>query len=421
MPIRFIFRDIPLKYFSQKIPTSLQQISKLAKSDIGIAAILTLSWQALLTIVGYLIDFNFRPPATGILANPDDLLRHTLHWDAGWYQEIILSDFYQHTSSEGAIFAFYPLYPLLVKLVSVLSFGLFSLPVASNILTTIATIATLTALIKIGTHLLMNRRPAILIALLFITSPAAMFLHVFYSEAVFISIGAWAYFCALKRRWVIMAILLATLTAARLPSVLFIALCGLEFLRSHQWKIPHALRDRSLLWFLLTPVGFIVYSLWCYIVIGDPLAMFHAYTAPDGWPYQVFNMNIISTLFNASLDLYHGLRVHGINPVTLVYNILPLGSLALLSVVAIYGLFRAKGPFVPLGIFSLLSLVLFTLNSNIISAHRYSLACLSIFIIIVLFSDRHPKLRWLLYAFLPVGLFVQLKLLSLFIANIFAG
>lgn len=411
-----------LKKFSKRLAISWAKLHTLLKTDLGIATCLTLIWQLAITTAGYIIDTKLNLPTTGLFEGmPHGLLGHTLRWDAGWYLAIINSDLYQNTSSQGAIFAFYPLYPILVMIVAKLSFGILSLQAASFVITTLATIAILTGLFKVSAHLLFNRYDSLLIALLFIVSPAALFLHAFYSEAVFIAIGTWAYLFALKRQWGYMALLLAILTAARLPAVLFIALCGLEFLRAHSWNFRKSLEDRSLFWFLITPTGFITYSLWCYIVSGDALAMFHAYTAPDGWAYQVFNPNILITILRASMDLFHDLRIHGLEPSNIVNFILPISSLALLFITALYALLRAKGKFVPLGIFNLLSILLFTLNSNVVSIHRYSLACISLFIIVVFFFARHKNLRWMLYSSLPILFTIQMGLLLLFTTGHFAG
>jgi hypothetical protein len=410
------------KQFSQKLAAFYYSLVTFLKTDLGIAICLTLAWQIILTAIGYIVDTKLHLPTTGLFADmPEGILGHTLRWDSGWYMEIIRSDFYQHTSSQGAVFAFYPLYPLLVALATNVSFGLISLQAASLAITTIATIAALTALIKISSHLLADRQSSILVALLFILSPAAMFLHVFYSEAVFIAIGSWAYLFALKRRWAYMAILLAILSLARLPAILFIALCGLEFLRAYQWNIKKSVFNRSFLWFFITPLGFVVYSIWCYVVSGDPLAMFHAYKASDGWPYQVFDPNIIHTVAQAGWTLVADIHNHGLNKGIVVNGILPLGSLFILFITAMYAIFIAKGPFIPLGIFNLLAIVFFTLNSNVTSIHRYSLACISIFIITVFFFMQYKKLSWILYLGI-VGCFVlQIGLLTLFITGHFAG
>lgn len=392
------------------------------RTDVGMAVCLTLLWQLVMTGAGYIIDTQLHLRTTGLFAAmPHDPFGHTLRWDAGWYLEIIHSDFYRHTSSQGAVFAFYPLYPVIVATVATMTGGLLSLQAASFTVNTLATIAIVTGLLKIARHFIPEPSSQRLVPLLFILSPAALFLHVFYSEAVFIAIGTWGYLFALKQRWGMMALCLMILTAARLPSVLFIALCGLEFLRTRQWRIKTVLSNTSLLWFFITPLGFIAYSIWCGLVRGDPFAMFHAYTAPDGWPYQVFNPNIFATIFHSIGGMFHAYGKHISASALAVDFILPLSALALLGITAAYALLRAKGKFVPLGIFNILAIVLFTLNNNIVSIHRYALACISIFIITAYIAAYHPYARRLIYVSLPVCFGLQLWLLALFVTGHFAG
>lgn len=98
-------------------------------------------------------------------------------------------------------------------------------------------------------------------------------------------------------------VILALLTAARLPSLLIIGLCALEYLRSYGWSIKKAF-NKHLLWFLLAPLGFIAYALYLYILHGNALGMFSAYDATTDWAYQVFNPNIIETIARAGIKQF---------------------------------------------------------------------------------------------------------------------
>ena len=93
-----------------------------------------------------------------------------------------------------------------------------------------------------------------------------------------------------------------SLTAARLPSILFVALCGLEYLRAYTWNIKQAI-NKKFLWFLLAPLGLIVYVLYLAVVRGDFFAMLHAYSTTNDWTYQVFNPNIFDTLHETVLKI----------------------------------------------------------------------------------------------------------------------
>jgi hypothetical protein len=407
--------------FKNQPKTLWRYVVAAVKTDAFFAAAVVIVWQAGLTVIGYVIDTSPLPTSGLFDATPKTLLGHTLRWDSGWYMEIINSNFYQDTSSQGAIFAFYPLYPLLVGLLSNLTFGVLDLPTASFVINTVASFFIALALIRIVKLLTTDTRLSYLTTLVFIASPAAFFLHVFYSEAVFIALGAWAYLFALKRQWGYMCALLAVLTASRLPSVLFLGLCALEYLRAHQWKFGRILKLRSTLWLLTTPIGFLSYSAWCYYVSGDPLAMFHAYKAPDGWPYQVLNLNVAETVLQSTTLSAGEVLAGRTNKPLIVNHILPLLSVTILLVGSLWGIFRKKGVGIPLGIFGVLAATMFTLNSNLISVHRYVLACTPLFILYALFLLQHPRLKWVSYLVILGMLILQLGLYILFITGNFAG
>jgi hypothetical protein len=332
--------------------------------------------------------------------------------------EIINSNFYQDTSSQGAIFAFYPLYPLLV---AIFSLGFIPLEISSLAINTVASFLACLALYEICLIFTQNKKASYASVLIFLGSPAAFFMHSFYGEAVFIAIGAWAYLFCLRRQWLWAGILLAFLTAARLPAILFVGLCALELLRSYKWNPYSALLARPILWLLLAPAGFIAYSTWCYFTSGDVLAMFHAYKAPDGWPYQVFNPNIFATYIQSAIDVIKELRDAGITKTLIVNYLLPAMSIIVLAGSSLYLLLVMKGRAVPLAIFGIFAAIMFSLNSNLISVHRYSLACISIFITCALLLSKYRTGTLVFYCAFPLLFTLQMGLFALFITGNFAG
>jgi hypothetical protein len=98
---------------------------------------------------------------------------------------------------------------------------------------------------------------------LLLTSPAAFFLHMFYAEALFCAVVFWAYLLPCVGGGRHMGILLAISTAARLPAVLFVGLCMLEYWRALGWRIRAACNPNAL-WLLLAPLGFVAYGLFLY-------------------------------------------------------------------------------------------------------------------------------------------------------------
>lgn len=390
----------------------MTQLMKFFKTDIGISLIVAVGWQLIMTVIGVIITVSL----TSVPAN-EAVLGHTMHWDANWYQHIILTAY--GSEANPASPAFYPLFPLLAGGLSWLTFGLIGPAAAGLLINTAALWLALLALLRILKHFSVNKSGQTIGLALFLAFPSAFFMHVFYSEAVFIAIGFWAYLFALQRRWWATGLLLAILTAARLPSLLFVALCGLEFLRAYKWNIKKALNLQAL-WFLLAPVGLLLYGLYLFIVRGDFLAMFHAYSLTNDWSYQVFSLNIIGTIGDTITSILNKLTGGEFFYIDFTNQLLPLLTLALLITCSIYVLIRLKKDGMPLGVFGILAAVLFTLNSNVVSVHRYILPCIVIFVAITLFVKKGWRaiVLWLSIAGCTA---IQLYLYTKFIIDAFAG
>lgn len=375
------------------------------RSDYGIAIGIACAWQLVMSVLGYYLS----PSHEGLFA-------YTLHWDGGWYSAIL----HDHYLTNHAAAAFYPLFPLLVGAVSLVSFGLVGFTLAAQLINLVALWLGLVALIQIASYFI-PRKYRLLPVLFLLLSPAAFFMHMFYTEALFIAIGSWAYLSALRGKWWVMGILLACLTASRLPSLLFVGLCGLEFLRAHQWNLRKAITP-NLAYFLLVPLGFILYGTYLYFVSGNFFGMFSAYKATTDWAYQVFQPNFLETIARAG---YQVLRAAvGLRPFDhdiFVNHAIPVLMLGILFVSSIYLVVKVKGRAIPLGIFGLVSIIFFTLNSNVVSVHRYILPCLSIYIAAAYLYSKHPKARPFLIVLAAVLGLIQMSLLALFVTSQFAG
>ena len=382
----------------------MKKLLPFLKTDIAITLIVAILWQSLLLFIGWFI------------AKDQGVLGHMSHWDAGWYKSIITHGY--SDADNPAAPAFYPLFPLLVSGVSLVTFGA-PHEVAALIINTVALWLALLALLRIGEYFSIKSRSTktILIAA-FLSFPSAFFLHTFYGEAIFIAIGLWSYLFALQKKWWATGILLALITASRLPGLLFVALCGLEFLRAHDWNIKKSLNPK-ILWFLLAPIGFLLYGLALHFIRGDFLAMFHAYTATNDWVYQKFNPNIIDTIYETGATVTHAIVT--LNPTYEIFinYALPLASIVLIIASSIY-LWKRKPYGPPLALFGLLSIILFSLNSNLVSVHRYTLACLPIFIAIGLLAKHRKAAPYLVVAGV-ISIGVQLFIYSKFINDVFAG
>ncbi|MFS8119068.1 MAG: mannosyltransferase family protein [Microcoleus sp.] len=396
------------------------------KSDAGKALLIALCWQFLMTLLGIIIERGlvgfskpgadlpgFVKPGAGLPAHT--LLSHTLHWDGYWF-EGITHGLYSHYISAPA---FYPLFPLLVLIVGTLSFHVIGTLAAGLLINTVALWLAILALYKIALKFLDRPLLGWCVVGLFLASPAAFFLHTFYSEAVFCALAFGAYYFALEKRWALVGVSLGLLTASRITAILVVALCLLEYIRNNNWEIKKTF-NKSALWFLLSPVGILLYGASLYVARGDFLGMVHSYKL---WSYHVFNLNFVATYYHALVTGFNGIfgmTSHSHSDI-LVNFILPVVALTALLAASIIAIFRVKGRGVPLGIAGLISFIMFTLNSDVNSVHRYVLPCLVVYVAAIYVLNRFRAFP-LIFAMSLFGCFIlQMLLYTLFISGYFAG
>jgi hypothetical protein len=389
------------------------------RGDFGAALVIALGWQLALTGFGTILDravLLYRGAGTGALPEPT-LLSHTLRWDGFWFQAIVEGAYGTNVQAP----AFYPLFPLSVAAVQQASFVLLGFLAAGLLVNIVATWLAITALLRIAREFGLARSGQWLTIAAFLTAGTAFYLHSFYSEAVFVALGFCAYRFALGRRWVPMGLCLLPITASRVTAVLFVLLCFLEFWRSKNWKI-RGLLSPHLLWFPASLAGFAGFAVYLKIVRGDALAMTHAYKAGPGWDYHVFNANILSTLsrelgicrraLTGQLPLDHWI---------LVNHLLPVIGLAVLVATSAYAIGVMRGPGIPLGLFGIASVVMFTLNSNLVSVHRYLLPCVVIYLAMVHATERFRTARPAVFGYLYLSSLVQAVLMVFFVSGVWAG
>jgi hypothetical protein len=104
-----------------------------------------------------------------------------------------------------------------------------------------------------------------------------------------------------------------------------------------------------------------------------------------------------------------------------VDGVLPLVALALLLGSSVYLLVVLRGDGVPLAVFGLAAFAMFTLNSNLIAAHRYVLPCVSLYLAAEVLVARRPGSRRVVQGLTYPGALLQGALLTLFVSNLWAG
>lgn len=377
----------------------------LQKSTLFICFVIATGWQILFSIIGFLVDRHTH--------SPHGFFAHIVNWDGGWYITI-LHDWYKTNLASAA---FYPLYPLTLWIIGLC--GLIPTDIAGIILNTLCLWITLFTLYKI-TAALIGKQYAYLPIIFLLSSPAVFFMHLLYTESLFMAIGLLSYLAALQKKWVIMGILLMFAMACRLPGILFVLLGFFEFMRSHTWRLK-SLLTKEILVFLFVPVGFTLYGLYLWTVQRDFFGMFHAYAHTQDWTYQKFNPDIFETILRITYQI--GRSTIGMRPFDydiFINHALPFVALSLTVTSSIYLLVK-KERFLPLGLYSLFAVILFTLNSNIVSVHRYTLPIIGIYIALTLVWIRYIWARNIIIVGCIASIFLQLYLFSKFIQHIFAG
>ncbi len=350
--------------------------------------VVAIAWQVLMTFMGIIIQKIGIEPSSGF----PSLLSHTNHWDAGWFEAVLRGEY---TDPGSAASVFYPLFPFCVWLVRTVSFGLLSVNVCGLIVNTLALAVAIWALFGIGKHLFGGKK-AFWLVVVFLSFPAAFFMHMFYSEALFCAFGFLAYYFALKRKWLPMALSLAVLSASRITALLFIGLCFLEFWRSYGWKIKKVFNPK-ILYFGLSFLGFVVFGVYLQVVRGDFFGMFNGYSLTSDWVYHTTNPNIFETIQKVFLEMDGAYVAYsGLSTLQFVNLLLPIVCLLVVLIGSIYAIIGMKAKNgervgVPLGVFGLVSIVFLTMNSNVVSVHRYALPILTAYIAFIHMVFRSKK------------------------------
>ena len=386
------------------------------RSDLGKSLLIAISWQLIITICSLIIVAVLAPhvtPTAPFSPPTGYLLDYTTHWDGVWYLGIMNGSYLEPLNSSPV---FYPLFPTIVWGLGQITFGLLDPTIIALLFNTICLTVAIFCLKKISEKVIPKVNSWIAPAL-FLLTPAAIFINLFYVEALLCALGFLAYYLALKRMWLLCCIVLAFATSAKLAGLLFAGLCALEFISAHEWKIKKIFSDPKILLFALAPVGFISYSIYLHFVHGDALAMFHD-IAP--WEYNRLNLNFIHTLYVSFRHTVNGVFFGGgFDYITFVSFLLPMVAIGLTIAASIYSFIKLKN--IPLGIFGLVAVVLFTLNDNIVSVHRYLLPVFVIYLALAHLFTSSKRLQPLLVVVLYLSILIQMLVLTLFVVNIFAG
>jgi Mannosyltransferase (PIG-V) len=185
-------------------------------------------------------------------------------WDGPQYL-LIAQHGYAAAGNQRLALAFFPLYPWCIRLTTmVVRDAVLSAFLVSTVASVVAGVATV-RLFAIDYPLHLARRGA---WFLFIF-PTSYFLHIDYSESLFLALVLVSFLAARRERWMVAGLFGALAALTRPNGILLLAALGAEAL----WRLWETRRfDWRWLWVGLVPIGFAVYLAINYRITGDPLS-----------------------------------------------------------------------------------------------------------------------------------------------------
>jgi len=286
--------------------------------------------------------------------------------------------------------------------------------VAGLVVNTLALAAIIVAMLRLAKDFRFGGGTGWILVVTLLTAPMAWVLHEFYSDALYLAVGLWAYHYAKKQAWGAMGVLLFFASASRVTGLVVLGMCGLEYLRAKGWLSRRVL-SRDLLWFLLGLGGFIGFALWSWHLTGNPLYMAKAVVDhPEEWPNRRTSLNLFGPLLTAATQMftdgYYGVFLQRDRlPLNVIVWGLPLVSLLTLlgSILAMRLSGRAK-EFIPLAAGGLVSFVVFTATgTSVNSTQRYVFETFGILLAFGAILDRWRQRWWLLIPLWAAGAFLN--------------
>lgn len=185
-------------------------------------------------------------------------------WDGPQYL-LIAQHGYAAAGDQRLALAFFPLYPWCIRLTTMV---VRDAALGAFLVSTVASVVAGMAMMRLFAIDYPPRLARRAVWFLFIF-PTSYFLHIDYSESLFLALVLASFLAARRERWMTAGLLGALAALTRPNGILLLPALGIEAL----WRLRETRRfERRWLWAGLVPIGFVVYLLLNYHVTGDPAA-----------------------------------------------------------------------------------------------------------------------------------------------------
>jgi hypothetical protein len=204
-------------------------------------------------------------------------------WDAPHYLDLA-RDGYVSEGLGARWIVFYPLYPWLVRAAS---YVLGDLLVSAFFVSAVASVAAALLLYRLA-RLDEEETTARMSVVFLLAFPTAFFLHIGYTESLFLALALGSFWAARVRRWWLAGVLGAFAGMARVNGLILVPALAFEALQ--EWRESGRRWRWEWLYVLGAGLGFGVYLLINYETFGDPFAFLKAQDAywfkSLTWPWK---------------------------------------------------------------------------------------------------------------------------------------
>ena len=304
------------------------------------------------------------------LAGASAYLEIWARWDAVHYLNIA-GHGYTAAGDDRFLIVFFPLYPILVAMAGVVTRDLL---VAGFVVSGIASVV-LALLLHSLARLDQTPRTAYLAVFFLFIFPTSYFLHIPYTESLFLCFVVGAFLAARHRFWLITGSLGALACATRVNGLILLPALAFEAWAAYR---ENGELDRRCLFLLAMPAGFIAYLILNYCITGDPL-MFMTYQNEHWhrylrWPWEGIWEAAKRVGSESAAD-------------ALMVGVAELFFTAIGLAAIIGGWKYLRGSYF---VWMCLNWLLFVSTSFVLSVPRYTLTLFPLFILMAIMARRRP-------------------------------
>ncbi len=345
------------------------------------------AWAALMLALSPATGLQAQYAPVGVPLQTSGLAAPWQREDALWYEKIATQGY----SPTDGTSVFPPLLPALMRLASMLTLG--NVALAGLLVGSLASVVTLALLYRLAA-LDTGANAAFLSVVYLAIFPTAFFLYSAFTESLFLMLALGAFWHARAGRWLLVTILAALTTLARVQGALLFLPLAVEYMAWAKWD--SVLLKRRILQFgsvvVAAPLSALAFFAFRTYMVGDTLSWTDRQIAIWGhrvtWP--------VDTLLLSSQKAIEG-GAASINrfdlAVLLLFTLLTIASFRLRWSYGLYGV-------------TLLIPTLLHTNDNfpLMSMSRYVLAAFPCFIVLAIWSAKRPLIVRLLVAAISLSL-----------------